>query len=183
MKKFLIPILAVAMVACGEPEARKPIKAKTSTFMQESVERSKKILADEEAKMQTIIQADSLHQYQNSATGSWFYYNAKSETEGYTPQPDDLVTLTYDVRSLDQDTIYSFSEIGRLQYKVDQQELFPGLRNSVKLLQEGESATFLFPSSLAYGYHGDDKKIGHNVPIMSTITILEIQKNTDSIQP
>jgi FKBP-type peptidyl-prolyl cis-trans isomerase len=65
---------------------------------------------------------------------------------------------------------------------VDKQNLFPGLRNSIKLLREGETATFLFPSSMAFGYHGDNNKIGTNIPLKSTITLLKIEKQKDSIQ-
>ncbi len=84
--------------------------------------------------------------------------------------------------SFSNDTIYPREEIGIIKYKVDKQELFPGLRNSIKLLKEMETATFMFPSSLAYGYHGDNNKIGINVPIKSTITLLKIEKQQDSIQ-
>lgn len=51
-----------------------------------------------------------------------------------------------------------------------------------KLLKEKETATFLFPSSLAFGYHGDNDKIGANIPLKTTISILEIKKQNDSIQ-
>jgi FKBP-type peptidyl-prolyl cis-trans isomerase len=66
--------------------------------------------------------------------------------------------------------------------KEDKDVLFPGLRNSVKILKETETATFLFPSSIAYGYPGDKGSIGANVPIKSTITLLQIEKQQDSIQ-
>ena len=81
--------------------------------------------------------------------------------------------------TFENDTLYSNEDIGIIKYKVDKQELFQGLRNSVKLLKENETATFLFPSSLAYGYHGDDKKIGVSVPIRVTISLLEIEKQND----
>ncbi|HSR61466.1 MAG TPA: FKBP-type peptidyl-prolyl cis-trans isomerase, partial [Robiginitalea sp.] len=103
------------------------------------------------------------------------------ETAGYKPQPDDLVTLRYNLTTWNNDTLYREAEIGTLRYKVDKQELFPGLRNSVKLLQEGETAVFLFPSSLGYGYHGDNDRIGPNLPLKSRITLLKIEKNTDTI--
>ncbi|CAN0595450.1 unnamed protein product, partial [Ectocarpus sp. 12 AP-2014] len=60
------------------------------------------------------------------------------------------------------------------------QELFLGLREAIKMLKENERATFLFPSSIAYGYHGDENKIGTNVPIKSTITILQIEKQQEN---
>ena len=63
---------------------------------------------------------------------------------------------------------------------VDKQELFLGLRDAVKMLKEKERATFLFPSSIAFGYHGDENKIGSNVPLKSTITILQIEKQQEN---
>ena len=181
MKKVLLILLVFNLVSCGSPDPRRPVKVKSGSF-NASVERSKKLLALEEGMMNTIMAKDSLRQYEHSAAGAWYYYQQKNETATYAPQPDDLVTLTYNVVGFNNDTIYSGEEIGILKYKVDKQELFPGLRNSVKLLKEMETATFLFPSSLAYGYHGDDNKIGINVPIKSTITLLKIEKQQDSIQ-
>jgi len=149
--------------------------------MKESVERNKILLAQEEAIIKEIMAKDSLHIYQSSASGSWFYYDIQNEKADYNPKPNDVVTFTYNIVSLDNDTIYSMKELGIQKYKVDKQELFPGLRNSIKLLKEKETATFLFPSSLGYGYHGDNNKIGHNIPLKSTISILNIEKQKDSI--
>jgi gliding motility-associated peptidyl-prolyl isomerase len=181
MKQILIIVLVLGLVSCGGPEPRRPIKVKSGSF-NTSVERSKKLLALEESMINQIITKDSLRDYEHSSTGAWYYYKEKNEKASYTPLPDDLVTLTYNIMSFTNDTIYSHKDIGVLKYKVDMQELFPGLRNSIKLLKESETATFLFPSSLAYGYHGDDNKIGINVPIKSTITLLKIEKQQDSIR-
>lgn len=182
MKQLFFAFTVLFIMSCSGPEPRKPVKVKTGSFMKESVERNKELLALEEQLIQNIITKDSLNSYQNSSTGAWFYYLAKNETSDYFPKPDDLVTLTYAITSFRNDTIYSFQEIGVLNYIVDKQELFPGLRNSIKLLKEKETATFLFPSSLAFGYLGDKDKIGPNTPIKTTISILEIKKQKDSIQ-
>ena len=182
MKKIWYLLFCLGIIACQGPEPRRPVKVNTGSFMKESAERSKKLLAQEEQFIQTIITNDSLNTYLNSSSGSWYYYNNKIEASSPTPEPDDLVTMTYNVLSFEKDTIYSAEEIGTIKYKVDKQELFPGLRNAVKLLKEGETATFLFPSSLAYGYHGDNNKIGTNVPVKSTISIFKIEQEKDSIK-
>lgn len=168
------------LLSCAGPEPRRPVEVKSGSFIKESVTRSKALLAQEEERIQTIISKDSLHDYTHSANGSWYYYHIKNEDVDYTPKPDDLVTLTYTIEGFGNDTIYSEEEIGILTYKVDKQDVFPGLRHSVKLLKEGEKATFIFPSSLAYGYHGDNNKIGINVPVKSTLTILKIEKNKEN---
>jgi gliding motility-associated peptidyl-prolyl isomerase len=149
--------------------------------MKTSEERSKKLLAEEEEIIKDLISNDSLNTYYHSANGSWYFYNQKIDADTPTPKPDDLVTMTYNILSFSNDTIYSADEIGIVTYKVDKQELFPGLRHSIKLLKENETATFLFPSSLAYGYHGDNNKIGTNVPLKSTISIIKLEQQ-DSIQ-
>lgn len=167
--------------SCREPEARWPVEAKSGSFLKLSAERNRRLLEQEEALMAELMARDSAHTYLESASGTHYYYVVRSETAGYQPQPDDLVTLRYNLTTWNNDTLYREAEIGTLRYKVDKQELFPGLRNSVKLLQEGETAVFLFPSSLGYGYHGDNDRIGPNLPLKSRITLLKIEKNTDTI--
>ncbi|WP_373073284.1 gliding motility-associated peptidyl-prolyl isomerase GldI [Zeaxanthinibacter enoshimensis] len=178
---LLTGLVLIALISCGEPEPRKPVKVKSGSFMKTSVERNKDLLSQEEARIKAIITSDSLHTYLSSSSGSWYRYLVRNEQDDYLPKPDDLVYLTYDLMTLDNDTIYSHDEVGTVTYRVDKQELFPGLRNSVKLLKEGESAIFLYPSSLGYGYMGDKNKIGPNVPLKAQLTILKIEKQNDSI--
>ena len=180
MKYTMVLALLVVLAACGGPEPRKPVEVKSASFYKESAERSRQLLEREEKMIQEIIAKDTAHTYEHSASGSWYYMISKNEEDDYTAHPDDLVTMTYDILTFDNDTIYSMKEIGILQYKVDKQELFPGLRDAVKLLKENESATFLFPSSMAYGYPGDNEKIGINVPLKSTLSILKIERQIDT---
>ena len=182
MKKIIYLSLISVVFACGGPEPRKPIETKSGSFIKESVERNKRLLEEEEVLIQQYIAIDSIHDYQNSAAGSWYSYEIKNDEASYTPKEDDLVTLTYNLRSLNNDTIYSMEEVGVLNYKVDKQELFPGLRSGIKLLKEKETAIFIFPSSMAFGYHGDNNKIGPNTPIMATIEIFKITKKEDLIE-
>lgn len=170
----LILILFLA-VACQGPEPRRPVKVKSGSFIKESAERNKKLLALEEEQIRMAIAGDSLREYSETSEGSWYAYNLKNEVADYTPQTDDLVRFTYSLLTLANDTIYSAAETGIQTYKVDKQELFPGLRNSIKLLKEGETATFYFPSSLGYGYLGDKNKIGVNTPLKAVISVIAIE--------
>lgn len=83
--------------------------------------------------------------------------------------------------SMSGDTIYKVDDIGLVEHAVDKSQLFPGLRNAVKLLRKGEKATFIFPSGQAYGYKGDNDKIGPNIPIKSSVHLLEIKKDSSNI--
>jgi FKBP-type peptidyl-prolyl cis-trans isomerase len=59
---------------------------------------------------------------------------------------------------------------------MDKQELMTGLREGLKIMKEGETVTFVFPSYKAYGYYGDMNKIGSNTPIISKVTIINIEQ-------
>lgn len=174
-------ILAILLVRCGGPEPRKPVEVRTGSFIKESVERNKELLIEEENLIREIIATDSVNQYISTDFGAWYFYHQRIEEEDYKPTEADQVTLMYDVLTLNNDTIYSADEIGAVTFRVDREELFPGLRMSVKLLKEGEKATFLYPSHLVFGYHGDNNRIGPNIPVKSTVTIMKIEKLKDSI--
>lgn len=182
MKNSILSILAgIILLSCGEPEPRKPIQQKTTSFIKESAERSKRLLALEEKAIKEVIQKDSLHTYNTSTSGFWYFYETKKDSIAYSPQTDDVVFLTYNIMSFSGDTIYKRKNIGLVQHAVDKSQLFPGLRNAIKLLKEGEQATFLFPSSQAYGYKGDNDKIGPNMPVKSSITLIEIKKDSTNL--
>ncbi|UWX56006.1 gliding motility-associated peptidyl-prolyl isomerase GldI [Maribacter litopenaei] len=182
MRTLNILLLMAFLFGCEESEPRKPVQRKSGSYFKESIERSRKLLEAEEKKIQEIIKRDSLKDYTHSASGSWYHYLRVNDSTDYTPQTDDIVTMNYNLLTLDNDTLYSESEIGTLSYRVDKQELFLGLREAIKLLKVNEKATFLFPSSIAFGYHGDNNRIGTNVPLKSTITILNIEKQQDNLE-
>lgn len=180
---YLIIFCFIILTSCQQKqEARRPITTATSTFFKESVARNKKILAKEETIIEEIIHKDSTNLYISSADGFWYTYVTKDTLSTYTPQENDIVVFEYDVKKLNNMPIYTKENIGVTSYKVDKENLFPGMQKAIKLLKKNEEAIFLFPSSLAYGYYGDQKKIGVNVPLKTSIHILDIQKVTDSIQ-
>ncbi|MDM9632049.1 gliding motility-associated peptidyl-prolyl isomerase GldI [Robiginitalea aurantiaca] len=179
MRQVLIcTAVMIFLASCQEQTPRRPLEVRSGSFLKTSAERNKRLLELETAAMTKLVQEDSLNTYQESSSGFMFTYEKRVSEARPPAKPDDLVTLTYNIRTWNEDTIYRRDEIGMLRYKVDKQELFPGLRYSVKLLREGESATFLYPSSLGYGYHGDDARIGPNTPLKCTVEIFKIEPDT-----
>jgi hypothetical protein len=61
--------------------------------------------------------------------------------------------------------IYSFEEVGSVEYAIDQDDLLPALREGLRLLRPRDVVVFLFPSYICYGYQGDGDKIGINQPL------------------
>lgn len=169
------------MVNCGGPEPRKPVEVKTGSFYKESIERNKILIAQEEELIKQIMEKDTVHEYLSSPNGFWYYFETKNDTATYAPKTGDQILFSYNLMSLDNDTIYTAKEIGPTSFVVDKQQLFPGLQNAVKLLKVSEKATFVFPSLQAYGYQGDNKAIGPKTPLKSSVELHTIIINKDSI--
>ncbi|WP_038265073.1 gliding motility-associated peptidyl-prolyl isomerase GldI [Zhouia amylolytica] len=175
MKRIILLLFGLfLMLSCNEPEPRKPVARKTGSFMRESIDRNKDLLQKEETYIKSIIESDTINTYYNSSNGYWYYYNKQDTTASYMPKEDDVVLINYNIRTLNNDTIYTSEEIGNIRFKVDKEDYFPGLRTGIKLMKKGEEITFLFPSVMGYGYHGDDQKIGTNQPLISTIRLIDI---------
>lgn len=178
MNKLLIAaFVLLAFISCKTPEARKPISSKTGSFIDASVERNKKLNAQEEAIINKIIEKKD-KDFIASESGFWYYYNIKVEIDSLkTPNFGDIINYNYDVKALNGNIIYSKDDIKTQTYAMDKQELFTGLREGLKLMKTGETATFIFPSQKAYGYYGDENKIGRNTPLICEVTVNSITQN------
>ena len=177
MNKLLILVLIMLAVSCKEPEARRPISVKTGSFIDASIERNKQLNTKEQTIIQNLMQQQE-NNYIASESGFWYYYNNKVEFDTLvTPNFGDIITYDYNVKTLNGETIYSKEDIKTQTYAMDQQELFTGLREGLKLMKSGETVTFMFPSQKAYGYYGDKNKIGSNTPLVCEVTIHSIKQN------
>ncbi|GGE16714.1 hypothetical protein GCM10010831_17510 [Psychroflexus salis] len=131
--------------------------------------------AQEKKAILQIIEKDKDAKYNNSNNGFWYTYKTKaSESDTIYPKKGDLVVFEYNLIELDGDTIYTTEEIGTREYYIDQERIFSGMRQGLKLMREGETVTFLFPSYKAFGYYGDLDRIGKNVALQSTVTLKSI---------
>jgi len=176
MKNNLLLFSIILMLAsCVNPVARKPIIRKSSSFMKESIQLNKSLNAVEEKAIDEIIMQDSLSNYIASPNGFWYKYDLKS-TNNKVPEFGDKLSYFYSVSDLNNVLIYSQESIGEKSYMVDQQDIIEGLRNGLKLMNEGDIVTFLFPSHKVYGYLGDENKIGINQPLIYKVKLNKINK-------
>ncbi len=178
MNKLMITLVITSLcLACKTPEARKPISVKTGSFIDASVARNKKLNAKEHALIEQIMAKDTTYNYIASNTGFWYYYNTKTaDSSVVRPNFGDTVNYSYHLKDLNGRLIYPIHNFKNLDYVIDREELFTGLREGLKLMKSGETVTFLFPSQKAYGYYGDERNIGTNVPLICEVTLNSITK-------
>lgn len=172
--------LALLLSSCNNQQARKPLSYSSGSFMKESVARNKKLIAGEESKIDSLIKKDTTSKYIATAKGYWYKYEIKSTSkDSITPKKGDVAYFDYEVKDLDGNVIYTELELRPQTYLVDKQNIMMGMRDGIKLMKKGEKVTFLFPSHMGYGYHGDNRRIGHNQPLMTTIFLRDIKPETE----
>ena len=177
IRPIIFILLVCTCFGCKSPEARLPVSKKSGSFIKASAERNIKLNEKEHERINSIMENHPDINYIASDSGFWYYYNTKVEQDSITAGFGDIVNFNYDVKDLNGDVIYSKDELPTRNYKMDQEELFTGLREGLKLMKAGETVTFLFPSQKAYGYYGDTKKIGTNVPLICQVTVNSITPN------
>lgn len=178
MNRILILCLAfILMASCKSPEARKPISVKSGSFLDESVERNKALHEKQKSLFETYMKNNPDSEYITSANGFWYFYNSAKSQDTITAEFGDVINFDFDIKHINGDFIYTKEYLKTRNYAMDQEKLFSGLREGLKLMKQGETVTFLFPSQKAFGYYGDNNKIGTNVPIICEVTINTITKN------
>jgi len=168
-------LFAVLLVSCKQHEdARRPISRASGSFMKKSVDRNKKLIADEESTFKKIIKSNPKVKYYATRKGYWFSYDERNSNETQTPRKGYIAYFNLEVKDIKGNVIYSEADLGPQTYYVDKQDIMMGLRDGIKYMHKNETVTFLFPSHIAYGYHGDNKKIGPNEPLICTVTLRNI---------
>ncbi len=176
--KCLLVIFSISILcfSCKSPEARMPESVQSGSFLKESAERNKKLNELERNHIKEIIKSNPDKTYIASESGFWYYYNTKIESDSVKPQFGDVVDFDYNTSNIEGVEIYP--KVNK-SYVMDKEELFTGLREGLKLLKPTETATFIFPSQKAFGYYGDDNKIGTNIPLICEVTLNTIIKKND----
>jgi gliding motility-associated peptidyl-prolyl isomerase len=172
--KLILTIVLVTVLVSSctkQQEARRPLSQASGSFMKKSAEKNKKLIAGEEGQIDSLIKSNPKIKYLASTKGYWYTYVIQNKLDTITPKKGDVAFFDYEIKDLKGNIIYSELELRPQTYLVDKQNIMTGLREGIKLMHKKEKVIFLFPSHIAYGYHGDDKKIGTNQPLLCTVTL------------
>lgn len=173
-----ITILVILASSCkNHIEIREPKSRKSSTTTDFSIELNKERNAAEEAYIESLIAKDSI-EFTRSPNGFYYRFVVQDSVAADRPEFGDRVTFEYDVSNLDSKIIYSKDEVSPVTKNLEQEYgIFKGLREGLKLMQVNDEVIFYFPSYTAYGFYGDENRIGLNIPIKSRVKLLDIKKS------
>ncbi len=174
---LLTLFVSLLLIQCKQQQqARMPISQTSGTFMKQSIERNKKLIAGEEGKIDSVIKSNPKIVYLTSKKGYWYTYIIKNDIDTLRPKRGDIAYFDYEVKDIKGNIIYSKEELKSQTYVVDKQNIMMGLRDGIKLMHKKETITFLFTSHNGYGYHGDNDKIGVNESLICTVTLNDFKR-------
>lgn len=172
---FFLALAIMALVSCKQQQARMPVSHSSGEFLKASAERNKKLIKGEEGQIDSIIKSNPNIKYIASQKGYWYYYETKNDKDTLRPKKGDVANFDYEIKDIQGKVIYSQLELQPQTYIVDKQNIMMGLRHGIKLMHKNEKVTFLFPSHMAYGYHGDNRRIGTNEPLICTVSLTDFK--------
>ncbi len=174
MRIFSFFLLITALYSCKENKVRFPLNKQKINFLKSSADRNRALFAREEFLIKNAAKLDSTINYRISEAG-FLYAKIKSINETFPlPKKGEKVRFKYQIEDLEKNIIYSYKEIGIVDYIVDQENLLPALREGIRIMRPKDVVVFLFPSYLCYSYQGDNDKVGVNQPLRFTIERLLI---------
>lgn len=177
MRNVALFLIACSLNSCMRLQPRKPLNKKDTVFFEESVVRNRAQNSYEQELIQKAIAVDSILNYSAAPSGFWYAYLKQNQNPSPRPQKGDQVVFSYRIENLAQELLYNEESLGKVTYYIDEEELLPGLRKGVKLMQAGEVVAFYFPSYLCYAYQGDGEKIGINQPLRFIVHLESLIKN------
>lgn len=175
----LMATVVMTLASCKQQQARMPITQSSGEFLKASAERNIQLNKSEEKQIAAIIKKNPEVTYIASKKGYWYHYDVKNDSVMVNPKKGDVAYFDYEIKDLKGAIIYTKEELKPQRYVVDKQNIMMGLRDGIKLMHKNETVTFLFPSHMAFGYHGDDDQIGTNVPLIVTVTLMDVQPDTE----
>lgn len=175
MKTLIYFFLALVLFSsCEKRVIQTPSKNEKDTFIQKSKEREKARQEKEYKDLQAWVDKNPQLNLEFTNYGYWMSSPNKNST--YKIKDLDFVQFVKQYKNLDKQTIYSFKDNGLQSIILGKTDEIRGVENALKSLSEGDSATLLLPSFMAYGLYGDENKIGAHQPILVEVEVLKVKK-------
>ena len=168
---LLILASTFSLFSCKKNPPQYPTVYSNDGFLEYSKKFNKQLNDLENKKIQSYIQNHSEDFLQTNAG----FFMTRTRLDSVRLVKDmDTIQFHYQVKNFKDSVIYDYGVIGKQLMVLGQSSLIPGIEYGLKRMSEGEQATLLLPSGLAYGVDGDRKNIGADQPLVIDIKLEDI---------
>lgn len=110
-------------------------------------------------------------------TGTGLRYVIIDQNEGDLIKQGDVVTISYEISSLNGDIFYTSVNEGNKSFVVGRGGVESGLEEAILKLHIGDEALLIIPSHLAHGLVGDGNKIPAKTTLIYKLKVIENKRN------
>mgnify|MGYP005851203637 CR=1 FL=1 len=159
------------ILGCNHQEKKNKADPKADQdFRDKIIQSHQAFLEKENSRIDKYIDSLDL-EFVKTGTGLR-YFIKKEKPQGDTIKSGDHALITYQLMSLEGDTLYTSPEGHVQEFMVDFEDVERGLHEGIKYLKTGESAIFILPAHLAHGITGDQAAIGPQTTLVYHLTVV-----------
>lgn len=153
-------------------EGKSKIQENNKTYLAKA--EAEKLKKEEEFKANQVKMVEELKAGMQK-TDSGLYYKITKTTDGKSPKAGDLVSVHYAGKLVDGTEFDSSFKRGEpIEFNVGVGQVIKGWDEGIMLLKEGETATLLIPSDLAYGARGAGGVIPPNAWLVFDVELVKV---------
>ncbi len=175
MKSLLriLPIAFVMICACSGPEQEKPIQMPGK---EEMIEMNKGWTIEENQVIENYIRRRN---WKMVTTGTGIRYMIYESKDTTLPLADegDIVSMNYEIRLLEGDSLCYDSEGEPEDFKVAMDHVENGLHEVVTYFRKGDRAKVILPYNRAFGLVGDLDQVPPQAPLVYDLEIVDVKKD------
>ena len=176
MKRFnfiLFSLIFVLISACNEEPVRNQPSAKE--LKEKLIEHNQKKVRTEDEIIDSFVK-ENYPGAQKTKTGLRYMIFPAENSSDLVPGKAQRVTLDYNIELLNGELIYSTKKEGFPEkFRIEHEDAPAGLHEGLQIMHLGDSAVFIMPSFLAYGFTGDQHSIGQNAILVYKVVLIEIE--------
>ncbi len=160
-------------VGCGSQQRSDKKATKTMKVSEKSLIKVNRYLVhSEEEDIDNYIRR---HGLKMKRTGSGLRYMIIKQGSGPKAKLGEIAVINYTIRLITGDVVYSSAKSGPKTFEIGHGGVESGLEEGILLLKKGDQAKFILPSHLAFGLHGDEKKIPPVMPLVYDLELLNLK--------
>ena len=176
MKQFNVIILSLIFVliaACSDEPIRNQPSAKE--IKEKLIEHNQKKVRTEDEIIDSYVD-ENYPKAQKTVTGLRYVIYPAANRSDLVPGKTQQVTIDYDIELLNGNVIYSTKKEGLPEkFRIEHEDAPAGLHEGLQIMHLGDSAVFILPSFLGYGFTGDQYTIGKNAILVYKVVLIEIE--------
>ncbi len=176
MRQLFLYSLALSMfiflLGCnGEPQNTH--KPKPEDYKEPLMEANRHVVKTENQHIEDFLRR---YKWDMEESGSGLRYKIYPDGKGKKAETGLLATISYKIRAITGDVIYTSEEKGLLSFIIGNGEVISGLEEGILYMNVGDKAKFIIPSHLAYGLVGDANLIPGKSTLIYDIELLSLKQ-------